>query len=348
MRATAVVGAQYGSEGKGSVVQELADEYDVHVRVGGPNAGHTIIVDGQTWKMQSVPCGWVNPEAILIIGAGAVVDADNLLKEVADLEEAGYDVLSRLFVDQEATVITTAQRDIEGGVEGRAHRRVGSTGKGVGAARMARINRGAIADYDWLRHLRVADHEPLHKLNLANTAALMRDSLGEANILLEGTQGSGLSLIHGTYPWVTSADVSTAQLLADTGLPPWCLDEVWLVARTHPIRVAGASGPLHAETTWEALGQPPEHTTVTGKVRRVGSWSTAQVADAVYRNGASGLWVTFLDYAWPEAADARSWSDLPLEAVYWLDEVRQLTHCQIVGVGVGPSKVIRAPLGEWA
>src|SRR5207302_1541674 len=112
-RCLAVIGAQYGSEGKGVIVHHLAHDFQVHVRVGGPNAGHTFFHEGKYFKMRSLPCGWVNPDAALVIGAGAIIDPQVLMHEIALIEDAGYSVRERLFIDPSAWCIVEEDRDIE-------------------------------------------------------------------------------------------------------------------------------------------------------------------------------------------------------------------------------------------
>src|SRR5262245_31226052 len=141
MNVMAVVGAQFGSEGKGVIINDIAEDYDIHVRTGGPNAGHSFNFEDRIWKMQVIPCGWTNPNAILVIGRGALVDVELLEEEIETIEKAGYEVKHRLFVDAKAGVLDKKFRQEEGGIKGEMHARIGSTGEGVGAARIARIQR---------------------------------------------------------------------------------------------------------------------------------------------------------------------------------------------------------------
>lgn len=333
MRATAVVGAQAGSEGKGAVVAAIADHYNVHVRTGGPNAGHTFYHEGEKWVARGLPCGWINPEAKLVIGPGAVLDWRLLLEEIEAIEAAGYYVRDRLYIDPRAVCVTEAQHRAEGGTEGLAHQRIGSTGEGVGLARVARINRRALLAGPEFRCEQVGD---------VGALGGMRRRFGYQEgdrILLEGTQGSKLSLTHGPWPFVTSADTNAAQLLADAGLPPGCFEETVLVARTFPIRVAGQSGPLPNETTWEALGLPPETTTVTGKVRRVARWDAGWVRDAVALNSPASLVITFLDYIDPGSAGVTEWDDLSQEARAWVASAERDAGATVVAVGTGPDSI---------
>jgi adenylosuccinate synthase len=305
-KVTALVGGQFGSEGKGTIAYHLAKEYDYHVRSGGPNAGHSFNHNGRVWKMQSVPCGWVNPNAFMIIAAGAVVDLERIHTELTEIEEAGYpSVWSRLFIDANAIVLDERHHAIENGVDGELHQRIGSTGEGVGAVREARMARDPLR-VDRVRDKVTKDRERYHWVNMRDTMAMLNGAIDTGrSVLLEGTQGSGLSLIHGPWPYVTSADTNAAQLAADAGIPPHYITDVIMVVRSHPIRVAGNSGPLKNEISWEELSQRlgrdvEERTTVTHKIRRVGEWDAELVERAVWLNGPTSFALTFADYINPE------------------------------------------------
>jgi adenylosuccinate synthase len=335
MKVTALIGAQYGSEGKGAVVAQIAHYFDVHVRTGGPNAGHTIWHEGRQWKMRSVPCGWINPEALLVIGPGAVVDPGLLVDEIDEIEGAGYDIKRRLFVDVNAGILEEAHAKMEGGVEGHAHKTIGSTGEGVGVCRIARISRGVLAPVPF--HQAKADQHLLSSgVRVCDTLAVMQHS---RYVLLEGTQGHGLSLTHGPWPHVTSADTSAAQLCADAGISPRYVDDVRLVARTFPIRVAGESGPLKDETTWGAVGVEAERTTVTGKIRRVGEWNPMQVRRAAQINGAESIYLMFVDYLFPEVKGVDHWGALP--GIVRETVCQMANECEVAleGIGTGPDTV---------
>jgi adenylosuccinate synthase len=370
---TALIGAQYGSEGKGAIAAAIAKDYDVHVRTGGPNAGHTIYHAGRAadvgqqgfekrkWVMRSVPCGWVNPDAHLMIGPGGLIDVELLLEEVRALDEAGFDVGSRLRVDPKCAVIDPVRhRDFEGGVGGRAHELIGSTGEGVGPARMARIARGTFTGKGinpaW-SHLKFAsDYEEelgSGKIRLSNVPLILDAWIEQgAKVLLEGTQGSGLSLVHGPWPYVTSADTNAAQLMVDAGISPRDYSRTILVARTFPIRVAGNSGPLENETTWEEIGVEPETTTVTKKVRRVGKWDDKLVGRAFLLNRPAVLAITFADYWWPEIAGCKSLEEAMTKmgaeelknAQRTLKEIAARFNTSISHVGTGPDSVIKMGL----
>ena len=187
----AVVGAQYGSEGKGVIVNYLADRYRVHVRTGGPNAGHSFIHKGRVWKMQVAPCGWPNPEAILVLGRGMLVNPEILLRELEAIREVDPTIDDRLIIDAQAGILDRSFHEEEGGTEGELHQRIGSTGEGVGAARIARIRRDP-SRFKLAKN--VADEYGLRRYLRENTPKLLQQYLdGGQNVLLEGTQGSGLS-----------------------------------------------------------------------------------------------------------------------------------------------------------
>lgn len=339
----AVVGGQFGSEAKGHAVQALVygpgPTPDVHVRTGGPNAGHTIWHRGFEWKMRQVPCGWIDPQAELIIGPGAVLDVDLLVAEVMNLQQAGYYVLDRLHVDSRATVILSDHQQMEGHTGGYAHQQIGSTGEGVGAARMARIGRGVLMPRD-LPFQAAGETQLLQDMGVV--VEDVTDFYWGRRVLLEGTQGFGLSLTLGEWPYVTSADTTAAQLCADAGFPVTDCGEVVLVVRCYPIRVAGNSGRLPHETSWEALGLPEERTTVTQKVRRVAEFDLELVVQAAANNGATSLVLTGIDQRFPEAKGMLYWHELPEAAREWVQQLESQVGVPIYYVGTGPAS------GCWA
>lgn len=296
----AVIGGQYGSEGKGTVVAHIAHEYDVHVRVGSPNAGHTFYLNGEKHVMQSIPCGWINPAAKIVIGRGALINMKMLIKEISHIKEYYPDFLNRLFIDPKAGVLDECFHEQEGGVEGEAHRRIGSTGEGVGPARVARINR----DPSKFRMFEdVAKEYGLESTLVNDTPRLLATWQDEGmNILLEGTQGSGLSLLHSFWPYCTSIDTNAAQILAECGIAPSRLTDTMLVVRTFPIRVAGNSGPMHQEMTWYEVSNyagynvGEERTTVTKKVRRIGMWDKSLFHDSITLNRPTSIALMFANY----------------------------------------------------
>ena len=348
-----VVGGQFGSEGKGAIAGHLSSPHGqpvVCVRVGGPNAGHTVLGHGPEgpktpWRLRTIPVAAVtNPDATLVIAAGSEIDIDVLTTEGNLLEQYGHKVWERLIIDHQATYLEPRHIQTETDLD--IHRRIGSTAKGVGAARADRIMRTAQTWGD--AHATLGfNYKPL------DTSQLLRDSLQDGyHVVIEGTQGYGLGLHAGYYPQCTSNDARAIDFLAMAGINPWDnhVDQftVYLVARANPIRVAGNSGPLRDETTWEDLGLEPELTTVTRKVRRVGAWDGQLVNDAVAANGGNRhvrLCLTMLDHAIPAAAN---WTGplqlLPERAKQFIQQVERDAGATVVLAGTGPDTVA----GEWS
>lgn len=350
----AVVGGQYGSEGKGNIVAHIAEDWDVHVRTGGPNAGHSFQYGGEVFKMQVIPCGWINRDAIIVVGRGALVDLGQLVAELQQILQFDPTIMDRLMIDERAGFLDPRFTFEEGGTKGELHERIGSTGKGVGAARHARMSRDPeqfqlIGDIpDTLEAL----SETLPQSLLCNlhpdTPLLLRHYRENGlRTLLEGTQGSGLSLIHGPWPYVTSSDTNAAEFAAEAGVPPQFVTEVGLVIRTYPIRVAGNSGPLEDELTWDEMSSRVgkdvvEKTTVTQKVRRIGEWDEDLVRRAVTLNGPSWFAVNFIDYLSPEdegVTDAADLSDRAMSFVNYL-ETNFRVPVRYVGTGGEGWKVV--------
>ena len=309
----ALVGGQYGSEGKGAIARHVADRYDVHVRVGSPNAGHTIFWRGEKHVMQSIPCGWINPTARIVIGRGALLNMRLLMNELVHILQYYPDFLGRLYVDECAGILDERFHEQEGGVDGEMHRRIGSTGEGVGPARIARLER----DPERFRLFRdVAADYGLEGCCVADTPAIIAHWQDEGlDVLIEGTQGSGLSLLHSHWPYCTTVDTNAAGMISEVGVAPSRLTDVLMVCRTFPIRVAGNSGPMEGETTWEEISQRVGHpveerTTVTRKVRRVAHWDDALFQRALTLNEPTEIALTFCDYVDPALLGSRSYSDV--------------------------------------
>lgn len=328
MRGTAfaLIGAQWGSEGKGVIAHLLANQFDAAVRVGGPNAGHSFYDDGRLYVARSVPCIWTNPGAALYIGAGAVINPELLIRELSELPR---DVT--VTIDPIASLITHEHEQRElATIRGS----IGSTAEGVGEARVARMRRNGDAnlarDYDWAgTPVRVGPVAP--RLD----AALWR---GE-RIMLEGTQGSGLSLLHGSeYPYATSTDTNASGLASEAGIAPSDVGHVQLVARTFPIRVAGTSGPMGVEIDWQELVDrgvvdKPEKTTVTKKQRRISRWYWPVVDKAVQLNRPCGIWLTFGDYL---DAAVRGQYRLTDTVERFVSDIEARYGVPVLGVGTGP------------
>lgn len=342
-----VVGGQAGSEGKGAVTARLVRRststgQTVHaVRVAGHNAGHTAYDgDGRKWAVRTVPAAAVDPDAILWIGAGSELQLEVLAAEVNAFEEAGIAVRDRLYIDSSATVIEDRHFEAETGM----HEKMGSTGKGVGAARADRIMRTAktVADY--------REQFERYGMVVNNTGPTLRDLAGaHDHVIIEGTQGYQLGVHTASYPFTTSSDCRAIDFLAMAGIDPGATPggyDVWAVLRRYPIRVAGNSGPLEDEVSWERLGLEPEKTTVTQKTRRVGEWNDAWAREAVDANGGRHLVrvaLTMADQAHPEIA---GWDGafpvhrLPAELISFLDRIETVTGVRPELVGTSPTTMM--------
>ena len=332
MGATALVGAQWGSEGKGLIAAGLARHFDASVRVGGPNAGHSLWYENELYKMRGVPCGWVNPKCGLFIGAGAVVHPE-LLEE----EMNGLPVERDIYVDRWATMVTHEHETAE--LELR--KQIGSTAEGVGQARIAKIRRDGSAvtaeDYPWISP----------KVVITDVSAELDFILKNGgDVILEGTQGSGLSLHHGTqYPKATSSDTNAGGLCAEAGIAPGWVDHVMLVARTYPIRVAGPSGPMGEELDWswfieKGIVDAPEQTTVTKKIRRISRWWDPVFEKAVRLNKPCGVWLTFGDYIEPDIREETDGKTVIMSAAgEFARDIERRFGVPVIGIGTGPNSV---------
>lgn len=363
-RLEVIVGGQYGSESKGRVCADRAmvarnEGYSVTgVRVAGPNAGHVVIDQkGLRFALRQVPVAMaVDPFAIGLIAAGSEVDYEVLLAEVDDLERGGHHIRHRLLVDGEATLLESHHREAEGGNGGQLQQRIGSTGKGIGAARADRIWRQARRVKDELRPLIDAGIQTTNTARYL-TALLSDGELTRQAVQIEGTQGYGLGLHAGHYPQCTSSDCRAIDFLSMAGLSPWGLQadlDIWVVLRVYPIRVAGNSGPLKGETSWSELGLPEEHTTVTHKVRRVGEWDSRLAAEAVRANGGSHVKIALamVDQRFPtingtttnqQAIDKMTTAEF--EAVTeFIDRVESETGARVWSLGTGPDTTINREL----
>lgn len=349
-----VVGGQYGSEGKGHVVHRLIrqaqDRYRyypvsagciVNIRVAGPNAGHTVITDsGVALALRTIPVGVATENVRLYIAAGSEVDLDVLMSELQMVRDVGCSVTGRLWVDPEATVLDPDHIKAETGM----HERLGSTGKGIGAARADRLMRRAARIKDLSSNMR--------RLLQSAGVQIGAPTLDNSHVIIEGTQGYGLGLHAGHYPQCTSSDCRAIDFLAMAGISPWAGGDlrpplrVWVCVRPNPIRVAGNSGPLKGETTWADLGLPEEKTTVTKKVRRVGQWDGELVREAVRANGGPPvvrLAFTMADQVVPGLAghDGLSAELLGNDRFnYWIHRIQNDSGARVGLVTTGPNSGI--------
>ncbi|MFH1414485.1 MAG: adenylosuccinate synthetase [Elusimicrobiota bacterium] len=310
MPVTIVVGGQKGDEGKGKIAAYLAcrDNYDICVRISGPNAGHTIKCNDNVLGLATVPSGFINSSSRLLIGRGAFVDAGRLLDEI---EKTGLEGTGRLGVDMFATVITAEQREAE-----RADQHlmsgIGSVGTGLGQARIDKIKRRDSLVF-------AKDIAELKPYLSDTTEEIFRVLEKGGKVLLEGDQGYSLSLIHGEYPYVTSRDTTASTFMGEVGVGPGSVDDVYIVFKPYTTRVA--AGPLAEE-----IKEVPEwyHKdggevgTVSGRKRRIGGFEWENAVKAVKINGATKICITHMDVF----GDIRG-HELPAEAEQFLRKLKE-------------------------
>ncbi len=323
-----VVGGSYGSEGKGNISFYLAPEYDILIRVGGPNAGHTVYPPSGEYTHHSLPSGTLAGEAELVLGPGAVVYPSQLLGEIADCRVDH----ERLSIDPHVMIIEDKDKEAESGLEAL----IGSTKSGTGAATSRRLLRG--------ENVRLArDIRELAPFIRPTYKILERAYASGMRVLLEGTQGSGLSLHHGPYPFVTSRDTNVAGCLAEAGIAPARVRRVIMVVRTYPIRVEGNSGPLTAELTWEEIErrsgksnlEEKERTSSTDRLRRVGEPEWDLLRRSALYNAPTDIALTFADYLSKENEEARRYEQLTEETLRFVEEVERITGARVSLISTG-------------
>jgi adenylosuccinate synthase len=292
--ATVIVGGQFGSEGKGKVACHFAREKRATfaVRVGGSNSGHTVIDEtGTPFVFRMLPTAAILPEPICVLGAGSYIDIDVLFDEIGSVGLRP----ERLAIDPNAYVVTDEHKRAE--AEWSLGEKIGSTLSGTGAALIERAKRMSAEN--------LAQNNERLKPFIQPVRSLLRAALqrGE-NVILEGTQGFGLSVLHSPYyPKATSRDTTAAAFVSEAGLSPLDVDDVVLVLRAFPIRVAGDSGELPSEIDWETVSREGhwknalrELTSVTKKVRRVGRFDPEIVREAIAVNQPTKIVLNHLDY----------------------------------------------------
>lgn len=328
MSAEVLVGGQFGSEGKGKVAAYLAPEHDMAIRTGGPNAGHTIENAGTIFRLQSIPCSFINQNTLVAIGAGGLIDLNILNREI---RETGVQP-GRLLIDPQTGIIEPHHSQSEKSLM----QKIGSTGKGVGRAIAVKVLREG--------DFRLARDIPEIEVFLGDVSAVANRYIDEGKkVFLEGTQGSGLSLHHGIYPYVTGRDVTAGSIVADAGLSPRVVDDVTMVLRTYPIRVAGNSGPLANEIDWETVTEESgyeeqlvERTTVTNNVRRVGRFDFDLVKRMVMINRPSQLALMFADYLDHTDRGKTVYEDLSSKTKDFVGELEDETGVPVTLIGTGP------------
>ena len=412
-----VIGAQWGDEGKGKIVDWLASRADAVVRFqGGHNAGHTLVVDGTTYKISLVPSGIVTG-TLSLIGNGVVLDPWALKSEIEKLEGQGVTITPDNFaVADNCPLILPLHRDLDGLRETAAGAgKIGTTGRGIGPAYEDKVGRRAIRVCD-LAHLdeiepqldRLCAHHDALRAGF-DEAPIDRETLvadlkeiapfvlqfaqpvwkrlkkvrkAGARILFEGAQGVLLDVDHGTYPFVTSSNTVSGTAASGSGLGPNATGFVLGIVKAYTTRVG--SGPFPTELT-DAIGQGlgergHEFGTVTGRQRRVGWFDAVLVRQTCAISGVTGIALTKIDVldkmekvkictgyridgkiydylpshaasqarcepiyeemeGWQEStAGARSWADLPANAIKYIQRVQELIETPVALVSTSPER----------
>ncbi len=328
-----IVGAQWGDEGKGKIVDYLAREADVIVRFnGGNNAGHTVVIGEEKFIFHLIPSGITHPQVKCVIGNGVVIDSLVLIKELENLKAKGVDVKERLFISNRAHLIMPYHKTIDILREERkGAKKIGTTGRGIGPAYEDKIGRRGIRVYELLKSELFKEHlkEVLEEKNAYITKVLGGEELdfqkiydeymkvGEIiapfikdassylkkwinerkKIIFEGAQGFMLDIDHGTYPYVTSSNTIPAEVAIGAGVPPDSIGTILGVSKAYTTRVGG--GPFPTEL-FDATGQllrdrGNEYGSTTGRPRRCGWFDIPALKKAVDIAGLNGIIITKLD-----------------------------------------------------
>jgi adenylosuccinate synthase len=413
-----VVGSQWGDEGKGKIVDWLSEQADIVVRFqGGHNAGHTLVIDGRTYKLSLLPSGVVRPGKLSIIGNGVVLDPYALIEEIDRLAGQGVEVTPRsLRVAENAALILSLHRELDGIREsGDAASRIGTTRRGIGPAYEDKVGRRSIRLMDLadpgalgtkIERL-LSHHNALRRgLGLAEVAAqtihdevtaiaprvlpfmdsvwmLLDQKRREGRrILFEGAQGALLDIDHGTYPYVTSSNTVAAQAATGSGLGPGAIGYVLGICKAYTTRVGEGPFPTEQKNDiGETIGRRGnEFGTVTGRPRRCGWFDAVLVRQTTRTSGIDGLALTKLDIldgfdeinvcvgyrldgreidylpagehaqarvepiyetfrGWKEqTARARSWAELPAQAIKYVRRIEELTGCPVALLSTSPER----------
>jgi len=333
MSVRVVIGAQWGDEGKGKIVDLLSDKADFIVRYqGGANAGHTLKFDDKTFVLHLIPSGIFNGKGDCVIGNGVVIDPIALVKEIKDVQEMGFSLEGRFFISQTAHVILPYHKLLDQLKEKRrGGDAIGTTGRGIGPAYVSKVSRVGIRMVDLLDKgtLRNKIEQNIRDINFAlenlykeptlsvddlmkeledsinilspyicNTTNLLHEGLeADKSILLEGAQGCLLDVDHGTYPYVTSSSPTSGGACTGSGVPPTALTHVMGITKAYCTRVGNGPFPteLLDETGEELRKKGHEFGATTGRPRRCGWLDLVALKYACRINGINELTLTKMD-----------------------------------------------------
>ena len=327
-----VIGAQWGDEGKGKVIDILTEEADVLVRFqGGHNAGHTVIADGEEFIFHLIPSGLLHPGKIGLIGNGVVVDPEALLEEMSRLAARGIDIRQAVKVSDQAHVIFPYHKRLDLLEERTRAGRIGTTGRGIGPCYVDKIARCGIRVADLCNdevfaqklrqnveeknrlfdrlygeppiayeelHARYRDYAGRLAPHVVNSARFLREAMRQGKrLLFEGAQGTLLDIDHGTYPYVTSSNATSGGACTGSGVPPTAIGRVIGVVKAYTTRVG--EGPFPTEFGPQLMERirtkGKEFGATTGRPRRCGWFDAVLARHAVALNGCDAMAVTKLD-----------------------------------------------------
>lgn len=328
-----ILGAQWGDEGKGKIVDCLTEKADVVARFqGGHNAGHTVVIQDKQYILHLIPSGVLHPGKLCLIGNGVVIEPGALIKEINELKEQGLHVDDNLKVSKNAHVIMPYHMAIEKQKEAsKGDKKIGTTGRGIGPSYMDKISRNGIrmvdllwpdifsekleANLDEINFLLTKKYgaEPLDanaiydtymghidvlKDYIADTDIIINTYIDDKkNVLFEGAQGILLDIDHGTYPYVTSSNASVGGVCTGLGVAPTKIDTVLGIVKAYTTRVGGGPFPteIHDDLGEKIRVRGGEYGATTGRPRRCGWLDFVALRHAVRINGLTGLIITKLD-----------------------------------------------------
>jgi adenylosuccinate synthase len=366
---TAIIGAQWGDEGKGKIVDLLSEHFGVLARAcGGANAGHTIVVEGKRHIFHLLPAGCLHEQLLLVLGSGMVIHLPTLLEEIEALEGAGIAVRSRLKISRAAHIVLEEHRGRDAhDEEERGERALGTTRRGIGPAYADKAARRGLRMEVLLTeesnsHPELTAAADLLRPCITDTVALLHELLCDGkSLLIEGAQGTLLDLDHGTYPYVTSSATSAAGALQGLGLPPRVLTSCLGVTKAYCTRVGGGPFPTEADPAraerLRERGQ--EYGATTGRPRRCGWLSLGDLQRSAAINGFTHLALTKLDVldgeetipvsgepgawkklpGWKEVTQGRrTFEELPLNAQRYVHFIEDHIGIPIALIGTGPER----------
>lgn len=318
-----IVGGFFGDEGKGKIISYLSlhDNPSIVVRGGvGPNAGHTIIHNNKTYKVRMIPSGFINKKTQICIGPGVLINPELLLQEIKQLN-----LNDRTLIDKNCGIIEN--KHLNDDASNFLKNKIGSTGTGTGPANSERA----------MRILKIAKNVKILSSYITDVPKLLNSVIDEnKKLLVEGTQGTYLSLWHGTYPFVTSKDVTASSICADVGIGPKRVDDIIIVFKSYVTRVG--KGPLINELSSSEIQNMgfSEHGTVTGRKRRAAEFDINLAKRAIMLNSATQVAITKLDILFPNCVHKKTFDDLSSEAKMFIMKLEKSLNIPITLIGTGP------------